>query len=101
MSKKKSYMDIANILKEDIISAFFRGLFTGKRTSKKDVDSQLKKIENKFRKDIKKDVDNINRTTANFHRIINARRKKDGKPPAKFKAGKITVDDVVKDLKNR
>ena len=72
MSKKKSYMDIANILKEDIISAFFRGLFTGKRTSKKDVDSQLKKIENKFRKDIKKDVDNINRTTANIHRIINA-----------------------------
>ena len=36
MSKKKSYMDTTNILKEDIISAFFRGLFTGKKRTKVD-----------------------------------------------------------------
>ena len=29
MSKKKSYMDKKNILSEDIISSFFKGLFKG------------------------------------------------------------------------
>ena len=97
MSKKKSYMDISNILKEDVISAFFRGLFMGKR-SKADIDKELKSNEKKFRKDIKKNVDNINKNFTMTTNAINKWRVKNGKKPKK--APKITVDDVVKQAKD-
>ena len=90
-------MNIRNILTEDIISAFLRGLFTGKTTDK---NSKLKSVENKFRKGIKKDVDDINKLNIEFRKELNKQRKADGEKPLP-KIKKLNVDDVVKDLKNK
>ena len=98
MSKKKSFMDTKNIISEDIFSAFFRGLFTGKGSySKEEIDAKLKARENKFKKDIKKDVDSLNKSFQQMYKAINKRRKQNGDKPKK--APKVTVDDVVKDAK--
>ena len=99
MSKKKSFMNIKNIISEDIFSAFFRGLFTGKTTSKEDIDARLKAREKKFKKDIKKDVDKLNKTFAEMRADLDKQRKKRGLKPVKRKVTKITVDDVVNDVK--
>ena len=99
MSKKKSFMNTKNIISEDIFSAFFRGLFTGKgSSSKEEIGAKLKAREKKFRKDIKKDVDSMNKIFDRMAKEINQSRIKRGAKPIP-KAPKITVDDVVNDAK--
>ena len=98
MSKKKSFMNTKNIISEDIFSAFFRGLFTGKgSSSKEEIGAKLKAREKKFRKDIKKDVDSLNKSFAKMASAINKKRKAQKRKP--IKSPKITVDDVVNDAK--
>jgi hypothetical protein len=98
MSKKKSYMDTKNIITEDIFSAFFRGLFTGKGSySKEEIDAQLKAREKKFKKDIKKDVDSLNKSFAQMASAINKKRKAQKRKP--IKAPKTTVDNIVRQAK--
>ena len=98
MSKKKSYMDTKNIITEDIFSAFFRGLFTGKGSySKEEIDAEIKSLEKKFKKDIKKDVDGLNKSFKMMQQAINKRRKERGANPKK--APKTTVDNILKQVK--
>ena len=98
MSKKKSYMDTKNIITEDIFSAFFRGLFTGKGSySKEEKEAKIKSLEKKFKKDIKKNVDGLNKSFELMQKAINKRRIKRGAKPKK--APKTTVDNIVKQVK--
>ena len=94
MSKKKSYMDKGNILTEDIISAFFRGLFTGRKSLN---NSEFKQKEKEFRKKTKKSVDDFNDAMDQMYSAINKIRKSNGDKPKK--APKVTVDQIVKQAK--
>ena len=84
MLKKKSYMNINNILNEDAISSFLKGLFTGKSSAS----------EKKLRKNIEKDVDKMNKNFKTAYDILNKRRKKQGLKPLSFK--KISAHNIVK-----
>ena len=88
MSKKKSYMDIGNIIKEDIFSAFFRGLFGIKKDYKKE--------EKKIKKQMQKNVDRFNNGTDLVYQAINKTRKSAGLKPKK--PDYLTVKDVLKKL---
>ena len=88
MSKKKSYMDIKNIIKEDIFSAFFRGLF-GK---KYDASKKQKKIKKKMQTH----VDTFNRGVDAITADINKMRKARGAKPKK--ANHLTVKDFIKSI---
>ena len=96
MSKKKSYMSIKNLLKEDAILSLIRGFFKG-RTTKKDQEKKIKTIEKNFRKKITPVVKNMNKTYDYLYGELNKSRKQAGKKPLKH--DKLTVDDVVKDAK--
>ena len=89
MSKKKSYMDSKNILSEDVITSFLKGLWrgiTGKKVkSSKQAQSDLKKSIDKFNSGIKKMTSAINKV-----------RKADGKSPIK-RGKKLTVNQVLDD----
>jgi L-cystine uptake protein TcyP (sodium:dicarboxylate symporter family) len=89
MSKKKSYMDFKNILSEDIISSFFKGLFTG-------VTGKKVKSTKQATKDIEQSVDKFNSAIDKMYSAINKVRKADGKPPRK-PPKKMTVKDVLDD----
>ena len=56
MSKKKSYMNVKNILSEDIISSFLKGLFRGVIGKKNKPKKDIKKLE----KDLQQSVDRFN-----------------------------------------
>ncbi len=89
MSKKKSYMDSKNILSEDVITKFLKGLWkgiTGKKVkSSKQAQSDLKQSVAKFNSGIDKMTSAINKV-----------RKADGKSPIK-RGKKLTVKDVMDD----
>ena len=89
MSKKKSYMNIKNILSEDIVSSFLKGLWKG--ITRKKVKS-TKQVE----KDLQQSVNKFNSGLDKMYSAINKVRKADGKPPAK-KIKKLTVKDVMDD----
>ena len=82
MSKKKSYMDITNILSEGAFTNFLKGLIKGKSGLKRDAARLEKKLE--------KNVKSYNKTQSDLERAI---EKQYGK---KVKLDRITVDDVVK-----
>ena len=88
MSKKKSYMDISNIINEDIFSAFFRGLFGRKKDYKKE--------EKKIKKQMKKNVDDFNDGLDLMYKAINSHRKSAGLKPKKPKP--LTVKGMIKSI---
>jgi hypothetical protein len=91
MSKKKSYMNIKNIISEDIISSFLKGLFRGV-TGKKKKPKDIKKLE----KDLQQSVDRFNDGISKMHSAVNKIRKGEGKSPKK-RMKKLTVKDVMDD----
>ena len=92
MSKKKSYMNTKNILSEDIISSFLKGLFKGITGIKDKPKKDIKKLE----KDLQQSVDRFNDGISKMHSAVNKVRKADGKPPKK-RMKKLTVKDVMDD----
>jgi len=89
VAKKKSYMSIKNILSEDIVSSFLKGLWRG--VTRKQVKSS-KQIEKK----LKKSVDRFNDGIELMQQASDDIRKADGKKPRK-KIKKLTVKDVMDD----
>jgi len=89
VAKKKSYMSIKNILSEDIVSSFLKGLWKG--VTRKKIKS-TKQVE----KDLQQAVDKFNSGIDKQYSAINKIRKAEGKPPKK-KPKKLTVKDMVKD----
>ena len=89
MSKKKSYMNIKNILSEDIVSSFLKGLWRG--ITRKKVKS-TKQVE----KDLQQSINKFNSGLDKMHSAINKVRIANGKPPVK-KLKKLTVKDVMDD----
>ena len=84
MSKKRSYMDVSNILNESFITNFLWGLL-GKVPSK----SEIKKIENNIRKSVKKQNDGMKK----IEKLI---LKKYGK---KIKIKQVDADEVISQSK--
>ncbi len=93
MSKKKSYMDSKNILSEDIISSFLKGLFKGITGIK----SKPKKDKKQIEKDLQGSVDRFNDAISRMHAATNKIRKAEGKPPKK-RQRKLTTKDIMNDL---
>jgi len=89
VSKKKSYMSIKNILSEDIVSSFLKGLWKG--VTRKKIKS-TKQVE----KDLQQSVDKFNSGIDKMYSAINKVRATDGKKPIK-KSKKLTVKDVMDD----
>ena len=89
MSKKKSYMNLKNIITEDIISSFFKGLFRG-------ITGKKIKSEKQLKKELQQSVDKFNSGIDKMYSAINKVRKAEGKPPTK-KPKKLTVKQVVND----
>ena len=89
MSKKKSYMNIKNILSEDIVSSFLKGLWRG--ITRKKVKS-TKQVE----KDLQQSINKFNSGLDKMHSAINKVRKAEGKPPKK-RMKKLTVKNVMDD----
>ena len=89
MSKKKSYMSIKNILSEDIVSSFLKGLWRG--VTRKKIKS-TKEVE----KDLQQSVDKFNAGIDKQYSAINKIRKAEGKP-SKKKPKKLTVKDMIDD----
>jgi len=92
VSKKKSYMNVKNILSEDIISSFLKGLFKGITGIKNKPKKDAKKLE----KDLQQSVDKFNDGISKMHSAINKVRKAEGKPPKK-RMKKLTVKNVMDD----
>ena len=82
-------MSIKNILSEDIVSSFLKGLWRG--VTRKQVKSS-KQIEKK----LKKSVDRFNDGIELMQQASDDIRKADGKKPRK-KIKKLTVKDVMDD----
>ena len=57
MSKKKSYMNINNILSEGLFGDFFKGLFRGKKA----LDRDVAKAKIKLQKNVDKSNDSLGR----------------------------------------
>ena len=81
MSKKKSYMNVNNILTEGAIGNFLRGLFKGKKKLNRDVIKHKRKLE--------KSVKDYNDATSRFEKAF---EKQFGK---KVKFKRQTVDDFI------
>ena len=82
MSKKKSYMDIDNILSEGLFTNFLKGLIKGKEGLKRDAAKLEKKLE--------KNVKDYNKRQSTLEKAI---LKDFGE---EVTLDRITVDDVVK-----
>ena len=89
MAKKKSYMSIKNILSEDIVSSFLKGLWRG--ITRKQVKSTKQ-----AKKDLQQSVDKFNSGIDKMYSAINKVRKVEGKPPTK-RPKKLTVKQVMDD----
>tara|TARA_B100000902_G_C26921932_1_gene722112 strand:+ start:13 stop:300 length:288 start_codon:yes stop_codon:yes gene_type:complete len=89
MSKKKSYMDSKNILSEDIISAFLKGLWRG-------ISNKQIKSSKQAQSDLKKSVDKFNSALELMQQASDDIRKTDGKKPRK-RIKKLTVKQVMDD----
>ena len=82
-------MDSKNILSEDIISSFLKGLWKG-------VSGKKIKSTKQAQSDLKKSVDKFNSGIDGMYSAVNKVRKADGKPPIK-RGKKLTVKDVLDD----
>tara|TARA_R100001594_G_C3985320_1_gene251101 strand:+ start:57 stop:323 length:267 start_codon:yes stop_codon:yes gene_type:complete len=85
MSKKKSYMDIKNILNEGAFSNFLKGLTKGKKGLQRDIA--------KYEKELDKNIDEYNERQS---KLENAIAKRYGK---KVKLDRLSKKDVVKSAK--
>ncbi len=90
MSKKKSYMSTKNILSEDVISSFFKGLLRG-------ILRQKPKSLRKTKNELKDKIDKFNIGIDKMYTAINKVREKDGLKPKK-RPKKLNVDKVIQDL---
>ena len=81
MSKKKSYMDIKNILSEGVLKDFLLGLIKGKKGLKRDAV--------KLRNKLEKNVNDFNKTQEKLEKMI---EKQWGK---KVKLKKQDVEDII------
>ena len=86
-------MDSKNILSEDIISSFLKGLWKG-------VSGKKIKSTKQAQSDLKKSVDKFNSGIDKMTSAINKVRKADGKSPIK-RGKKLTVKDVMDDYAKR
>ena len=91
MLNKKSYMNRKNILSEDIISSFIKGLFKG---MSKNIFG--KKEAGQAKQELQQSVDRFNAGIDKMRSATNKLRKANGKPPLK-KSKKLTVKDVIRD----
>ena len=82
-------MNIKNILSEDIISSFLKGLWRG-------VTGKQIKSTKKAKSDLKKSVDKFNDALDLMQQASDDIRKADGKKPRK-RIKKLTVKDVMDD----
>ena len=89
MSKKKSYMDSKNILSEDVITSFLKGLWRG-------ITGKKVKSSKQAQSDLKKSVDKFNSGIDKMTSAKNKVRKADGKSPIK-RGKKLTVNQVLDD----
>ena len=92
MSKKKSYMNRKNILSEDILSSFLKGLFKG---MKRGIFGKKTKDTEKAKKDLQKSVDKLNSGLQGMADAVNDYRTRSGQKPIKRKQKKYTVKDIM------
>jgi hypothetical protein len=85
MSKKKSYMNISNILSEGAFKNFLKGLIKGKKGLERDVA--------KHEKELEQNIDSYNNTQTELEKAISKRYGK------KVKLGRISKRDAVKSAK--
>ncbi len=90
MKKKKSYMDRRNIISEDILSSFLKGLFKGITRG------FFSSADNKTKNKLQNSVDGFNAGISQMWDGINQARVINGKKP-KRKPKKLTVQDVIRD----
>ena len=90
MKQKKSYMDRKNIISEDILTSFLKGLFKG--MTRGFFSSAKPKTKNR----LGSAVDDFNDGISGMWDAVNAELKSQGKPPKK-KPKKLTVQDVIRD----
>ena len=86
MSKKKSYMNSNNILSENAVYNFLKGLI-GKKPSSKEI--------SKLRNDLKSVVKKSNASTERLEKILSKKYNK------KIKLKKVNVDDVIKQAEHK
>ena len=94
MSKKKSYMDKKNILSEDVISSFFKGLFRG---MSRNLFGKKKKPSKTAQKNLQQSVDKFNSAVDKGYDWMNQLRKDNGLKPKK-RPKKLTTKDVMDDF---
>ena len=94
MSKKKSYMDKKNILSEDVITSFFKGLFRG---MSRNLFGKDKKPPKTAQKKLEQSVDRFNAAGDSIHDYLNQVRKEHGLKP-KGRPKKLTVKQVMDDF---
>ena len=102
MSKKKSYMDKKNILSEDVITSFFKGLWRGMRgvpEKKKKTKTQLEKLAKESEKKMQKHIDGVNGGLDKMYSAINKVRKDSDQKPLK-RPSKLTLKDIKKQLES-
>ena len=80
MSKKKSYMDSKNILSEDVITSFFKGLFRG---MSRNLFGKKKKPPKTAQKNLQQSVDKFNSAVDKGYDWMNQLRKDNGLKPKK------------------
>ncbi len=90
MSKKKSYMNVKNILSEDVITSFLKGLFRG-------ITRQKPRTLRKIKSDLNKKINKFNDNRQSMHDYINKIRVKNGQKPAPSPK-KLTMKQVIDDL---
>ena len=91
MSKKKSYMNTKNILSEDVISSFLKGLFRG-------ITRQKPKTLRKAKTDLHKKVDKFNKHVDSIYDYMNQIRKDNGLKPKK-KPKRLTAKQMLDDFR--
>ena len=100
MSKKKSYMNAKNIITEDAITSFFKGLWRGMRgvpAKTKKSKAQLEKLAKESEKKMQKHIDGVNGGLDKMYSAINKVRKDSDQKPLK-KPSKLTLKDIKNQL---
>tara|TARA_B100001094_G_scaffold331102_1_gene398364 strand:+ start:1033 stop:1314 length:282 start_codon:yes stop_codon:yes gene_type:complete len=85
-------MDKKNILSEDIISSFFKGLFKG---MKQGIFGKKTKSSEQAKKELQNSVDKLNSGLQGMANAVNNYRTRSGQKPIKRKQKKYTVKDIT------
>ena len=94
MKKKKSYMDRKNILSEDILSSFLKGLFKGMKQGI--FGKKTTKSTKQAKQDLQKSIDGFNSGIQKMADAVNKYRASEGKPPVR-QPRKLTIKSVMDD----